>query len=155
MDKNLVLIRGSCPLTRISHRISWRGGADGRGYAASLTARDQGAGPGIKRDRAHVACAASSRREEEVDARAHRRRRATQRLPAIPMRPQGSGGAAPCIWLHGARNAVPFNPRTGSLGPAGILDSMSRSPRKRNTVDTPGSTAAAEGRVESKCGAVV
>jgi len=55
-------------------------------------------------------------------------------------------GAAPCIWPHGARNAVPFNPRTGSLGPAGILDSMSRSPRKRNAVDMPGSTAAAEER---------
>ena len=55
-------------------------------------------------------------------------------------------GAAPCIWPHGARNAVLFNPRTGSPGPAGILDSMSRSPRKRNAVDMPGSTAAAEGR---------
>ena len=55
-------------------------------------------------------------------------------------------GPAPCIWPHGARNAVPFNSRTGSLGPAGILDSMSRSPTGRNVVDIPGSTAAAEGR---------
>jgi len=55
-------------------------------------------------------------------------------------------GAASCIWPRGARNAISFNPRTGSLGPAGILDSMSRSPTERNAVDMPGSTAVAEGR---------
>jgi len=53
-------------------------------------------------------------------------------------------GAAPCIWPHGARNAVPFNPRTGSPGPTGILDSMSRSPTERNAVNMPVSDAAVE-----------
>ncbi|MEJ2110662.1 MAG: PQQ-binding-like beta-propeller repeat protein [Acidobacteriota bacterium] len=42
--------------------------------------------------RAHGACEASSRREEEL-MRVHRRRRATQRLPATPVRPRGSGVA--------------------------------------------------------------
>jgi len=36
--------------------------------------------------------------------------------------------------------------RRATKGPAGILDSMSRSPTERNVVDMPGSTAAAEGR---------
>jgi len=53
-------------------------------------------------------------------------------------------GVAPCIWPHGARNAVPFNPRTGFLGPAGILDSMSRSPTERNAVNMPVSDGAVE-----------
>jgi len=35
--------------------------------------------------------------------------------------------------------------RRVTKGPAGILDSMSRSPRKRNAVDTPGSAAAVDG----------
>jgi len=43
------------------------------------------------------------------------------------------------------KNSAPTNEEVG-LGSAGILDSMSRSPRKRNAVDMPGSTAAAEGR---------
>ena len=43
--------------------------------------------------RAHGSCEARSRREEEVDVDAHRRRRATKRSPATPMGPSGSGGA--------------------------------------------------------------
>jgi len=36
--------------------------------------------------------------------------------------------------------------RRATKGPAGILDSMLRSPTERNAADMPGSTAAAEGR---------
>ena len=74
------------------------------------------------------------------------------RCRASTMRKDIACGPAPCIWPHqehsmcdGARNAVPFNPRTGSLGPTGILESMSSSPRKRNDVDMPGSDAAVDG----------
>jgi len=66
------------------------------------------------------------------------------RCRASTMRKDIACGAAPCIWPLGARNAAPFNPRTGSLGPAGILDSMSRSPTKRNAVNMPVSDAAVE-----------
>jgi len=38
--------------------------------------------------------------------------------------------------------------RRATKGPAGILDRMSRSPRKRNKSDAPGSAAAVEVRCE-------
>ncbi len=40
--------------------------------------------------------------------------------------------------------------RRATEGHAGVLDSMSRSPRERNAVNMPGTTAAVEGE---KCGA--
>ena len=92
-----------------------------------------GACPRIRRGRAHGACMVSARREEEamsihiVDDEQRSDRRAT------PMRPPGSGleGASaslalltmctdiacvalPCICPFQARNAAPFNSRTGS-----------------------------------------
>ena len=48
----------------------------------------------------------------------------------------------PRIYPRGARNAAPPSPRTGSSGPAGVLDSTSRSPTERNAVGMPGSAAA-------------
>jgi hypothetical protein len=45
---------------------------------------------------------------------------------------------------HGAWRFAPSVNMLVSEGPAGILDSMSRSPTERNTVDMPGSVAAVE-----------
>ncbi|MBP1609160.1 MAG: hypothetical protein H6Q04_1395 [Acidobacteria bacterium] len=59
--------------------------------------------------------------------------------------------------MHVSSNALAGFSRQDSLrGPAGILDSMSRSPGKPNAVDMPVSAAAAEGwrekRASTACG---
>src|SRR5437867_2817203 len=80
-----------------------------RRIAAILAARDEST-----RGRAHGACEARSRREEEGDVRAHRRRRATKISPATPMRPEGSGGAGASASLPALDDAHRHRLRAGA-----------------------------------------
>ena len=118
-----VLAESGILIPQLRGRIFWNLKVAGRFLEAC---------PRIRRGRARGACEASSRREEDA-MWAHRRRRATQRSPAIPTRPKGSGRrggicfvgaprrcndiacvAPPRICPRGARNAAPPNSRTGS-----------------------------------------
>ena len=77
-----------------------------------------GACPGIRRGRAHGACEARSRREEEGDVGAHRRRRATKRSPATPMRPLGSGRRGGICGVGAPRRCAVTSPASRRLASA-------------------------------------